>query len=87
MLERFGAQPITNAPRDGTVLRLLVDYKPKGTHPIDDARRYAWTIGFNNAEIDYDDDEWHIAGWDWDNEHFTNGSGKPVGWLPLISEG
>jgi hypothetical protein len=70
---------MVNAPRDGTMVRLLVDYADGGG-PLEDAQ-IAWTIGFNGLE-GTGEDEWKFAGWCWTHDHFTQGSGKPVGWLP-----
>ncbi|MEH3121126.1 MAG: hypothetical protein PGN16_03960 [Sphingomonas phyllosphaerae] len=67
------------APKDGTMLRLLVDYTDGGG-PLDDALT-AWTIGFNDL-VNTGVDEWKFAGWCWTHDHFSQGSGTPVGWLP-----
>lgn len=68
--------------RDETVL-LLVDYE-NGDHPLDDAR-FALTIGHNNDHNvgDGEGQGWQFAGWCWCQDCYTEGSGTPVGWLPL----
>jgi len=75
-------RPMETAPRDCTMLWLLVDYSGEEGHsPLSDAK-IAWTIGFNN--FDHDEiDEWKFAGWNWENDYFTEGAGKPIGWLPI----
>lgn len=75
----MSGKPIGTAPKDGTMVRLLVDYSEGGA-PLDDAER-AWTIGFNNLS-NTGEDRWQFAGWCWIHDHFTEGSGEPVGWLP-----
>ena len=62
---------------------LLVDYH-EGQHPLTDAR-FSITIGHNN---DHNVGEgeglgWQFAGWCWSHDHYTEGKGRPVGWLPL----
>lgn len=76
-------RPMETAPRDGTLVRLLVDFDDNAT---DDGPGPHWTIGVNNLEHD-GEDEWKFAGWDWNFDEFTAGDGKPVGWLPLIDAG
>lgn len=70
-----------SAPRDGTLLRLLVEFDEHSTEDSDQAP----TIGANN--FDHDGlDEWKFAGWCWTHDHFTEGKGTPVGWLPLMND-
>lgn len=71
--------PMALAPRDGRLLRLLVDYSD-GEHPLDDELE-AWTFGHNNYDND-GEDRWRFAGWCWSHDHFTEGRGTPIGWLP-----
>lgn len=75
------AFPMDTAPRDGTMLRLLVQFDD---HSTDDTDGPAWTIGYCSKPHPDDDDNWQFAGWCWDHDHFTEGKGTPVGWLPLI---
>ncbi len=74
---------MSGAPRDGTLLLLLVEYDPDdiNSHAVEDAL-IARTIGFNNFDND-GDDVWQIAGYCWSHDHFTEGHGKPIGWLPI----
>ncbi|MBK8197004.1 MAG: hypothetical protein IPK75_01450 [Acidobacteria bacterium] len=79
------ARPLDSAPRDGRILRLLVDYSEEDArHPLDDASE-AWTIGSNAFDND-GVDEWEIAGWCWSHDHFTAGRGRVIGWLPFHGE-
>ena len=68
------------APKDGTMVKLFVDYS-KGSNPLLDHKQ-AWTIGMNNFDKD-EYDEWVFAGWDWEQDCFTDGSGTPIGWDDL----
>jgi hypothetical protein len=68
--------------RDETVL-LLVDYTD-GEHPLDDAT-FAITIGHNNDHNvgEGEGQGWQFAGWCWCQDCYTEGEGKPIGWMPL----
>lgn len=69
------------APRDGTIVELLVDYSADdAAHPLNDAT-LACTIGFNNHD-DNGEDEWKFAGWCWSHDHFVQGRGVPIAWRP-----
>lgn len=72
-------RPVETAPRDGTMLRLLVEFEEHSTE--DDQQ--APTIGANNFDNDGDDD-WKFAGWCWTHDHFVQGKGLVVGWLPML---
>ena len=79
--------PIESAPKDGRILQLLVRYDRDAEcddHPLDDEawERPGWTIGFNTLG-DTGEDCWRMAGWCWSHDHFTEGNGTPVGWLPF----
>lgn len=75
-----GWRSMEQAPRDGRILRLLVRFEE---HATEDASE-AWTIGSNSYE-NTGQDEWNIAGWCWEHDHFTAGKGTPIGWLPMLS--
>ena len=68
--------------RDEAVL-LLVDYTD-GDHAIDDAF-IGITIGHNNDHNVGDDEGqgWLFAGWCWSHDHYVQGKGKPIGWMPI----
>lgn len=68
-----------DAPRDGTLLRLLVEFQE---HATEDGPEAAPTIGANNFSHD-GEDRWQFAGWCWTHDHWTEGVGKPVGWMPF----
>lgn len=78
------ALPIDTAPKNNTLVRLLVDYSGEGEHPLEDAVQ-AWTIGFNNFE-DSEIDEWQFAGWSWSQDRFCEGQGRVIGWAPFHPE-
>lgn len=75
-------RPMETAPKDGTLVRLLVEFEDgatedgEGPHP---------TIGSNTWDNHHDFDEWQFAGWNWTHDCFTQGAGKPVGWLPMLA--
>lgn len=75
-------QPLETAPRDGTMLHLLVDYS-EGDHPLEDDT-IAWTIGFGGFNDD-GSDHWKFAGWCWIHDHFTEGQGRVIGWAPYTT--
>lgn len=70
---------MTSAPRDGTMVRLLVEFEEHSTEDADQAP----TIGANNFDND-GEDRWQFAGWCWSHDHFVEGKGVPVGWLPIL---
>lgn len=72
---------MATAPRDGTLVRLLVEFTEHATEDADQAP----TIGANNFEND-GEDRWQFAGWCWSHDHFTQGQGEPIGWLPMLDE-
>ena len=74
-----GWQEMDSAPRDGTMLRLLVEFEEHSTEDADQAP----TIGVNNFDND-GEDRWKFAGWCWSHDHFTAGKGVPIGWLLLL---
>src|ERR1700722_173065 len=73
--------PIASAPRDGTLLLLLVEnaLEELNCHPLEDSV-LSRTVGFNNFDLD-GEDKWQMAGWAWENDHFTEGHGTPKKWM------
>ncbi len=75
-------KPISTAPRDGTILLLLVSFVDNS---LEDSDAFQVTIGANtydHSEID----QWEIAGWHWGYDEFTKGHGSVLGWYaPLES--
>lgn len=77
-------RPIETAPKDGTLLILLVEQdleSESSSNPTEDHLAYR-TIGHNNLE-DSDEDVWEFAGWCWSHDHWVQGRGKPVAWQPM----
>lgn len=75
-------RPIETAPKDGTMLRLLVDYEGvENWMPLTDDNQ-SWTIGFNDLQ-NIGEDEWVFVGWNWSQDCFGTGEGKVIGWLPF----
>lgn len=72
-------QSMDSAPKDGTLVELVVDYSDGGG-PLHDAR-LSPTIGFNNLS-NTDEDKWQFAGWSWEQDCFCEGSGIPIAWRP-----
>jgi hypothetical protein len=74
---------MNTAPTDGTIVRLLVDYRGKDAcHPLEDAE-VTHTIGGNTDGNTGLKEGWKFAGWSWEQDCFCEGRGKPLGWLPL----
>lgn len=77
-------RPIETAPKDGTLLFLLVDAdidSEDSSMPTENKLSYR-TIGHNN----FDDDRrdiWQFAGWCWSHDHWVEGRGKPTHWMHL----
>lgn len=74
-------QPMETAPKDGTLLRLLVKFED---HPIDDGAGPFATVGTNYRD-NTGEDAWQIVGWCWEQDRFIDGVGTPVGWLPMLT--
>lgn len=72
---------MATAPRDGTLIRLLVEFTEHATE--DSEAMPSPTIGANSFDHT-GEDVWQFAGWSWEQDCFTQGEGEPVGWLPLL---
>ncbi len=68
------------APIDGTMVRLLVEFE---SGALEDTDQPVWTVGACHA-ADSTGYVWQFAGWNWTHDCFTEGSGTPIGWLPMI---
>lgn len=75
------ALPMDTAPTNGTMVRLLVDFEDNS---LEDTDQPVWTVGACYAS-DSNGDVWQFAGWNWSHECFTEGHGKPIGWLPMLA--
>lgn len=74
-----------SAPKDGTLVRLLVEPDPEAHTSFEDSENHYETIGFNQLS-DSGDDDWHFAGWDWSHDCIAQGHGKVIGWRPFLSD-
>ena len=77
-----GWLPMESAPKDGTLVRLLVEFSH---HATEDGEGPHPTIGSNTADNTGEDMGWQFAGWCWTQDRYTQGEGTPVGWLPMLS--
>jgi len=73
--------PMSAAPTDGTIVRLLVEFVENSLEYEDKPNH--WTIGTCNFSNDKNP-TWLFAGWSWSHNCFTQGRGKPIGWLPML---
>lgn len=83
---------LESAPRDGTMVWLLLDYGAYGECALADARRAA-TLGFNNNDHQPDDewpkDKWQYVGWNWEQDCFCDHETDhhklvvPAAWRPI----
>lgn len=74
-----GWQSMDSAPKDGTILRLLVNPDQEEFTAFDDSLTPFETIGFNNLE-NTKEDRWEFAGWDWQQDCFITGRGEVIAW-------
>jgi hypothetical protein len=74
-------QPMETAPKDGTVVRLLVEFEDNA---LNDEEGPQATIGSNTSNNTGESEPWQLAGWNWSHDCYTQGTGKPIGWLPLL---
>lgn len=77
-------QDMATAPKDGSMLRLLVNPSPEEFTAFDDSLTPFETIGFNNLD-NTEDDRWEFAGWDWSQDCFITGRGEVIGWAPFAA--
>ena len=81
------AFPMEDAPKDGSILRLLVKFDRKSAAgAFEDTPEPSWTIGTNN-KANTGEDQWDIVGWSWEQDVFCHAYGaKAIGWLPFHTE-
>jgi len=73
---------MASAPKDGTMLRLLVNPDQDEFTAFDDSLTPYETIG-SNSLADTGEDRWEFAGWDWQQDCFITGRGEVIGWSPF----
>jgi hypothetical protein len=71
---------MTAAPRDSTLLLLLLANDRSIVNPLEDTAGLSRTVGHNNRDHD-GEDVWMMAGWSWSHDHYTEGRGTPVAWM------
>ena len=75
-----------SAPKDGTILRLLVRSTGQFNESFEDSDDPFWTIGFNNLS-NTQEDAWQIVGWNWEQDAFQDLQDfEIIGWLPMVPE-
>ncbi len=82
--DAIAPRPMDTAPKDGTIVRLLVKFTDGAFDDVEPGTA-TWTIG-QNGDHHPEEDEWLFAGWNWEQDCFTQGEGEPIGWLPLHGE-
>lgn len=80
-------QPIDTAPKDGTLVQLLIYPDEERCCPLEDSAEPTRTVGHNNFTND-GEDVWLFAGWNWEQDHYTQGEGNPCMWrsMPAIHQ-
>ena len=62
---------LADAPKDGSLVRLLVDYSGEDAdHALEDTTGLSWTVGFNNLS-NTEEDTWQFVGWSWQSDCFS----------------
>lgn len=80
-------RPMNTAPKNGTIVRLLVDYSgDDACHPLEDAQ-VTHTVGGCTDDHTGLSEGFKFAGWSWEQDCFCEGRGKPIGWLPFDAPG
>jgi len=75
--------PMETAPKNCTLVLLLLAHDDSLDNAIEGEEEHLpRTIGHNNCEHD-GEDRWRFAGWNWENDYYTEGVGTPIGWMPL----
>jgi hypothetical protein len=69
-------------PKNGDFLILLVKADRDNWQPTEDSEVFR-TIGFNDFDLNGDDDTWRCAGWNWCQDEIVETTGEILGWLPM----
>lgn len=85
LAEGWQWQPMDTAPKDGTLVLLLIAPSEERDHALEDTAEASRTIGHNNFDND-GEDRWQFAGWCWSHDHYTEGEGMPSAWAPLLKQ-
>lgn len=74
---------VTPPPKNGDMILLLVrkNEDEDNWNPTEEAEVFR-TMGYNDLDLT-GDDEWHIVGWNWSQDCFTESSGEIIGWMPM----
>lgn len=85
--QSFLPPTIETAPKDGTIVRLLVQFShDDNAFSFEDSDEPCWTIGFNNFG-NTQEDYWQVVGWNWEQDTFQEAKKfEIIGWLPMIPE-
>lgn len=73
---------MSKAPKDSTLLLLLVANDEQRAYPLEDNDKATITLGHNTFEIT-DEDVWQFSGWCWEHDHYVEGKGTVIGWSRL----
>lgn len=75
---------MSEAPRDGTPLQLLIRQDDDCNGGFDD-NSVTRTIGFSFKDINDADQEWFFPGWSWCHDCITEqGHGTPIAWAHML---
>lgn len=80
-------RPMHTAPRDGTWVKLKVEYDSDNGpwQPLIDAHA-CWTIGYNDY-TNTGEDRWHVVGWNWEQDVIASTNPPKLhAWLPFNVE-
>lgn len=75
---------MTLAPRDGTLLQLLIQFETDDWFDGFDDDNPSRTFGFNNFDHD-GEDKWQFPAWSWDHDCIlAQGHGRPIAWASML---
>lgn len=76
-----GWQPIETAPKDGTLVFLLISTADDEQFTAMEDSNPSRTVGAYFCDLD--PPCWQFAGWSWEQDRHMNGIGTPIRWQPL----